>query len=62
LADAGLDYIPSQGNFVMVKIWPEVFEKAGVLIREGGALGFPGWSRVTVGNSEENDRVLGALS
>src|SRR5215204_556797 len=62
LADAGLDYIPSQGNFVMVKIWPEVFEKAGVLIREGEALGFPGWSRVTVGNSEENDRVLGALS
>jgi histidinol-phosphate aminotransferase len=62
LVDAGLDYIPSQGNFVMVKIWPEVFEKAGVLIREGQALGFPGWSRVTVGNSEENDRVLGALS
>jgi histidinol-phosphate aminotransferase len=62
LADAGLDYIPSQGNFVMVKIWPEVFEKAGVLIREGEALGFPGWSRVTVGNSEENDRVLGVLS
>ncbi|HSK99833.1 MAG TPA: aminotransferase class I/II-fold pyridoxal phosphate-dependent enzyme [Rubrobacteraceae bacterium] len=60
-AAAGLDYIPSQGNFVLVETGPEVFERAGVLIREGEALGFPGWSRVTIGNSEENDRVIGAL-
>ena len=60
---AGLDYIPSQGNFVMVQTRPEVFERVGVLVREGEALGYPtGWSRVTVGNSEENDRVIGALS
>ncbi len=61
-ADTGLDYVPSQGNFILVNIGPEVFEKAGVFIREGEALGFPGWSRVTVGNSEENDRVIGAFS
>ena len=60
---AGLDYIPSQGNFVMVQTRPEVFERVGVLVREGEALGYPaGWSRVTVGNSEENDRVIGALT
>jgi histidinol-phosphate aminotransferase len=60
---AGLDYIPSQGNFVMVHTKPEVFERVGVLVREGEALGYPaGWSRVTVGNSEENNRVIGALS
>ena len=60
---AGLDYIPSQGNFVMVQARPEVFERVGVLVREGEALGYPGgWSRVTIGNSEENDRVIGALS
>jgi histidinol-phosphate aminotransferase len=60
---AGLDYIPSQGNFVMVQMRPEVFERVGVLVREGEALGYPaGWSRVTIGNSEENDRVIGALS
>ena len=60
---ANLDYIPSQGNFVLVEAEPEVFERAGVLVREGEALGYPtGWSRVTVGNSEENDRVIGALS
>ena len=59
---AGLNYIPSQGNFVLVETGPEVFEKAGVLVREGEALGYPGWSRVTVGDSRENDRVIGALS
>lgn len=61
-AGAGLPYIPSQGNFVMVQTGPEVFEEAGVLVREGEALGYPGWSRVTIGNSEENDRVVGAVS
>jgi histidinol-phosphate aminotransferase len=59
---AGLNYIPSQGNFVLVETGPEVFEKGGVLVREGEALGYPGWSRVTIGDSGENDRVIGALS
>ena len=59
--DAGLEYINSQGNFVMVRFAANDFEKAGVLVREGEALGYPGWSRVTVGNSEENDRVIGAF-
>src|SRR5918998_626998 len=59
---AGLDNIPSQGNFVMVGFEAAEFEKSGILVREGGALGYPGWSRVTVGNSEENDRVVEAVS
>jgi histidinol-phosphate aminotransferase len=61
-AAANLPYIPSQGNFVLVQTGPEIFERAGVLVREGEALGCPGWSRVTIGNSEENDRVVEALS
>jgi histidinol-phosphate aminotransferase len=61
LRAAGLNYVPSQGNFVLVETGPEVFEKAGVLVREGEALGYPGWSRVTIGDSGENDRVIGAL-
>jgi histidinol-phosphate aminotransferase len=61
-ARAGLDYVPSQANFILVETGPEIFERARVLVREGEALGYPGWSRVTVGNSEENDRVIGALS
>jgi histidinol-phosphate aminotransferase len=61
LRAAGLNYIPSQGNFVLVESGPDVFERAGVLVREGEALGYPGWSRVTIGDSGENDRVIGAL-
>ena len=59
---AGLDFIPSQGNFVMVRFGAEEFEKSGILVREGKALGYPGWSRVTVGDSGENDGVIGAVS
>lgn len=59
---AGLDYIPSQGNFVMVRFGAEEFERSGILVREGGALGYPGWSRVTVGNRQENDRVVEAVA
>ena len=59
---AGLAFIPSQGNFVMVEFESDAFERCGVLVREGEALGYPGWSRVTVGNTEENDRVIEALS
>jgi histidinol-phosphate aminotransferase len=34
-----------------------------VLVREGEALGYPvGWSRVTIGGPEENDRLLAALA
>jgi histidinol-phosphate aminotransferase len=60
--DADLEFIPSQGNFVMVRFAAADFERSGVLVREGEALGYPGWSRVTVGDSGENDRVIAALA
>ena len=59
--EANLNYIPSQGNFVLVQTGPEIFERAGVLVREGDPPATSGWSRVTVGDSGENDRVIGAL-
>jgi len=59
--NANLDFIPSQGNFVMVRFGADAFERSGILVREGAALGYPGWSRVTVGNSEENERVILAV-
>ena len=59
---AGLDFIPSEGNFVMVRFEAEAFERSGILVREGAALGYPGWSRVTVGNAEENGRVIRAVA
>ena len=60
--DARFPFIPSQGNFVMVRFEAADFERAGVLVREGEALGYPGWSRVTIGDTWENDRVVEALS
>ena len=61
--DAGLEYVPSHTNFVMVRAVPKVFERTGVLVREGEALGYPvGWSRVSLGAPEENDRLLAALA
>ncbi|WP_273843628.1 histidinol-phosphate transaminase [Rubrobacter calidifluminis] len=62
LDEAGVEYVPSQANFVLAKIEPAVFRRAGVLVREGDALGYPGWSRITIGNSAENDRVISAFS
>lgn len=62
-AKAGLEYVPSHTNFVMVRAAPRLFEKTGVLVREGEALGYPvGWSRVSLGAPEENDRLLAALA
>ena len=59
---SGLGYVPSHTNFVMVETTPDFFERTGVLVREGEALGYPvGWSRVTIGGPEENDRLLAAL-
>ena len=49
---AGLEYVPSHTNLVMVRAGPGVFSKAGVLVREGEALGV----------TEENDRLLAVLS
>jgi histidinol-phosphate aminotransferase len=60
--EANLEFIPSQGNFVMVRFGAADFERSGVLVREGEALGYPDWSRVTVGDSGENDRVIAALA
>jgi histidinol-phosphate aminotransferase len=60
--EAGLEYVPSHTNFILVRTGPEVFEKTGALVREGEALGCPGWSRISLGSTAENDRILAALS
>ena len=60
---AGLEYVPSHANFVMVRAIPKIFEKTGVLVREAATLGYSvGWSRVSLGSPMENDRLLAALS
>jgi histidinol-phosphate aminotransferase len=59
--EASLEYAPSHTNFILVRTGPEVFERTGALVREGEALGCPGWSRISLGSKEDNDRVVAAL-
>lgn len=62
-----LEYIPSQANFVFVRIGVDsakVFNdllKQGVIIRTGTPFGMSDWIRVTIGTTEMNERFLKAL-
>ncbi len=64
----GLDYIPSYGNFLTIKVGKaaEVYKKLlrrGVIVRPvGGGYGLPEHLRVTIGTAEENERFLSALA
>lgn len=63
----GLDYIPSQGNFILVKVGRgrEVFDKAlaqGVILRQMDGYGLPEYIRITVGTQKENARCLEVLA
>lgn len=64
----GLDYYPSQTNFVLVHVkrnGNEVFDallREGIIVRSGVALGFPEYVRITVGNREQNDQILQKLA
>lgn len=62
LAERGRPTVPSQANFMLVGIEglgvPQeavcgALLRHGVILRDGNALGIPGWARVTVGTEEE---------
>ena len=62
----GLEYVPSVGNFVLVKVGAaaRVYEqllRRGVIVRPVANYGLPEWLRVTVGLPEENATFLRAL-
>ena len=64
----GLDYIPSYGNFITIRVGKaaEIYKRLlrrGVIVRPvGGGYGLPEHLRVTIGTAQENERFLGALS
>ena len=64
----GLDYIPSYGNFLTVRVGKaaEIYKRLlrrGVIVRPvGGAYQLPEHLRVTIGTPEENERFLAALA
>ncbi|MBR4310090.1 MAG: histidinol-phosphate transaminase [Akkermansia sp.] len=62
----GIPYIPSHGNFILVKTGKgrEVFNAClskGVILRHMDGYGLPEYIRITVGNQTENTRCLEVL-
>jgi histidinol-phosphate aminotransferase len=67
LAEAGMEPLPSAGNFLLVRHGVEDAALAdgllrrGLLVRSGAELGLPGWVRITAGPEPLMDRVAAAL-
>jgi histidinol-phosphate aminotransferase len=64
--ELGLEYVPSVGNFVLVKVGPagRVYQellKRGVIVRPVANYELPEWLRVSIGLPEENAAFLRAL-
>ncbi len=62
----GIDYIPSHGNFILVKTGRgrEVFNAClakGVILRHMDGYGLPDHIRITIGSTKENTRCLEVL-
>jgi histidinol-phosphate aminotransferase len=66
LADLGVEFLPSHGNFVLAKVGnaEQVYQRLlaqGVIVRPVANYGLPEWLRISVGLTDENDRFLAAL-
>ena len=66
LAKRGLAFPPSQANFLLVKVGDaaglrERLLRAGLAVRDGSAVGFPGHLRISIGTREANERLLRVL-
>jgi histidinol-phosphate aminotransferase len=64
--ELGLAYVPSYGNFVLVKVGDaagvnEQLLRAGVIVRPVAGYGLPEWLRVSVGLPDENRTFVDAL-
>lgn len=63
----GLQYVPSQANFVLVKVGDgravfAAMQREGVITRPMGGYGLGEWLRISVGSPEENHRSIGSLA
>jgi histidinol-phosphate aminotransferase len=62
----GLEFVPSGGNFILVRVGDgqRVFvelQKLGVIVRPMGGYQLPEWIRISIGTTKENARCLAAL-
>ena len=64
----GLEYIPSEANFILVRVGDrarDVFTallKRGVIVRTSDIFGLPEFIRVTIGTQEQNSRFISSLA
>jgi histidinol-phosphate aminotransferase len=62
----GLEFVPSQANFILVhvgdgqRVFAEM-QKRGVIVRPMGGYQLPEWVRISIGTPKENQRCLEAL-
>ena len=66
LRQRGLAYVPSEVNFILVKVGrgreiSHALQRERVIVRPVDAYALPEYIRVTIGTAEENDRFLQAL-
>jgi histidinol-phosphate aminotransferase len=66
-AALGLEFVPSQANFILVKVGDsvrvfEALQRRGVIVRPLKGYDMPEWIRVTVGTAEQNERFLRELA
>lgn len=65
--ELGLDQLPSQANFIMVRVGPKAVEineamlRRGVILRPLKSYGLPEYMRISVGSREENDIFMKAF-
>lgn len=62
----GLAYVPSVGNFILVKTGAgakhfDALQRRGVIVRPVGSYGLPEWLRITAGTKSQNERLLREL-
>jgi histidinol-phosphate aminotransferase len=67
----GIERVPSEANFLFLRIdglavpakeVPQALLERGVMTRSGYAMGCPGWLRLTIGSTDENDLFLRLLT
>jgi histidinol-phosphate aminotransferase len=68
--ELGLEYVPSFGNFVLVRVGDDdgagarvnvALLKQGVIVRPVGNYGLPQWLRISIGLPQENAAFIEAL-
>jgi histidinol-phosphate aminotransferase len=63
----GIETVPSEGNFLITRVGDGVaafqaMQRNGVIVRPLKPYGMPEWVRITVGTTEQNERVLAELA